>query len=157
MLEPTLTRWDDDVIDMNAKKWSKVTLLVSAGIAAVFGGWYLFASDIPPYYERALGPELSAEPRVHGMLLDLMKVMGGCFLALGGGLSYLALTLVDRDPGKVFWMVVINLGPSLVPLQYATLSIGSRIEYRTPWWAITVLLVLMASTLVLLHRARRSR
>ncbi|MCA9707437.1 MAG: hypothetical protein KDK70_16415 [Myxococcales bacterium] len=139
---------------MNARRWARILLYVSSCIAAVFGAWYLLASDVPAYYKAFLGPSLSANPRVLGLLLGFMKVMGGCFLALGGGLVYFATTLLDEHPGRAFWMVSINLGLSLVPLQYVTLAVGSQIEYRTPWWAVSVLLVLMLSTLVLLRRAR---
>ncbi len=110
-----------------------VCYALSSLISMIFGIIYLVRSQFMPYHQEALGkPWEELDHRLQAILLGLMRVVGGGFLATG--LSVAILLLIPFRAGETWSRIAI---PSIglvfaLPTLYATIFIRSRTKAHTP-------------------------
>ena len=118
---------------------SIILYIVSAG-AIIFGFIYLFSPTIMPYHERFLRKSHEQlEPKVAKLFLALLKVAGSTFLSIGISLIMLVKGYFSKGDKFAWWIILVMMIISLVPLLYITLSIG----LYTPWWIVATMLILL--------------
>lgn len=122
-------------------------LLSAASVAAVAVGIvYCLSPGLMPYHERFLGRSLDKlDPKTAELFMLMMKGAGAFFIALGAGTAILARGAFRRGDRSAWWAILVMTLGSMVPLLFITLHIG----LYTPWWAVTVMILLVISALVL--------
>lgn len=101
--------------------------LLAAILSLLFGIIYLTRSEFMPYHAVALGKQWTElEGNLQTLILALMRVAGGGFLATGIGVILLIFTwLVTREEWLLFVIPTTGLVTSLCSL-YATLLVKTR-------------------------------
>ena len=119
--------------------------LLAALLLVTFGVTYLLRSEFMPYHAVAVGKGWTeVEPAFQILILNLMKVTGGGFLASALAMIILLLKALREGQRWSFWAIpIIGLMASLSSL-YATINVGLNTPASPPWMAAalgTVLLI----------------
>jgi hypothetical protein len=133
---------------------------LAALAALLFGSIYLLRSSYMPYHADAVGLSwMELDPNMQTLLLALMRVAGGGFLATGAAIVVLLLFPCRRDEIWGYWAVpLVGLSASL-PTLYATHLVNSRTPANPPWEVAlaTVLLLLIGAALSVRPATRSPR
>ena len=126
---------------------------VTVPVLLVFGFRYLFSSQFMPYHSAAIGlPWEQVQPGVQFVILALMRVVGGSFIALA-----IALLMILNIPFRngyrwahytVPVMGIFCAGASL----YATLFIKIKTNANTPWLAAGIPVIIYVIGLIMTYQ-----
>jgi hypothetical protein len=116
----------------------------------LFAGMYLFRPEFMPYHEVAVGmPWNEVPPEFQILIIALMRVGGGGWLATSAGMSILLLW--PYRYGK-FWpnyaIPIIALS-ALIPTFMATLYVKQSTSANPPWLLAAILIGLIIISIVL--------
>lgn len=135
-----------------------IIFIITALAGFLFAWMYLFRPEFMPYHEVAVGhPWEDMEPGYQVLIIALMRVGGGGWLATSTGISILLIW--PFRCGK-FWpnyaIPAIALS-ALIPTFIATLYVNQNSPATPPYLLAAALIALMIITLVLsLSFKRRS-
>ena len=127
----------------------QIALLAIAGlISTLFGVRYFFARQFMPYHATVAGRSWSElEPGVRTIILGMLKIIGGGFLAYGLALLWLLIPLGQKQSWAPWATLTVSI-VSVLPSVYVTIWLR-RISpsARTPVApAIAVLLIALAGS-----------
>jgi len=131
---------------MGRKKVALILFVLSVVPGAVFGLIYLVIPRFMPYHAAAAGvgwPELS--PGLRALILALLRVAGGGFLAASAAVLIMILRGFRRGLAWSYWAIPLVGACSSVPTLYATLFLKLRTQAATPWPLPALSLVLLAA------------
>ena len=131
----------------------KVTFLcylLAVSLLIVFGLMYLFRSEFMPYHAVALGASWSElDPAFQILLLALMRVVGGGFLATACAMGILLLKPFRQGIRWAYWAIpAIGLVASFASL-YATIYVTRNTPASPPWIAAALGALLLVMGLIL--------
>lgn len=124
----------------------QATLLSLAALLAIFFGIrYLLAKEFMPYHAVVAGqPWSGLSPGVQTVILGMLRIIGGSFIAYGLMLLWLLLPL-SRHEAWASWATLSISAMSIVPTVYVTLWLRRFAPAaRTPVLPSVVVLVLVA-------------
>jgi hypothetical protein len=125
---------------------ASVLLYVIAATSFLFGLLYVWTPKILPYHEVYLGmTHDQLPPRVAGLLLNALRLIGVLLMALGMAIGALTARPFARGERWSWWLILVCLVTVLLPLLFITLNIG----WHTPWWLVIALLLLLLVAMVL--------
>ena len=132
--------------------------LLTSPVLLIFGFKYLFATEFMPYHSTAIGmPWTEVEPGFQYVILALMKVVGGSFIALAIALLMILVVPFRKGERWSFYAVPIMgifcAGASL----YATLFIKLQTGAGTPWLAAGIPVVIYVAGIVLTYKDIRKK
>ena len=119
--------------------------LLASLLLIAFGFIYLFRSEFMPYHAVAVGKSWSeVDPAFQILILALMKVSGGGFLAAGFTIVILLFKALRKRLRWSYWVIpIIGLIVSLSSL-YVTINVAQNTPATPPWMAAamgTILLI----------------
>jgi hypothetical protein len=132
---------------MNWKlKVSFYCYLIASMVLITIGLIYLVQSEFMSYHAVAVGKNWSeVDPSFQILILALMKVTGGGFLASGFAIVIILFKAFKNKQPWAFWAIpVIGLITAISSL-YATITVAQNTPASPPWIAAAVGLVLIAS------------
>jgi len=125
-------------------KIASIILYIISFVTIVFGMVYIFTPKLMPYHEKFIGLAFhQLDARVGKLFLYLLKGAGCCMLAIGISVILIVKHYLEDKPAR--WIVFIMFSLTLFPLQFITLFIG----LYTPWWLITILIVMFITAMIL--------
>lgn len=106
---------------------------ISAALLVVFGVVYLTCSEYMPYHRAALGLDWKdLNPPLQTLLITLLRVAGGGFLASGLGIGIiLGFPFRSGEPWATYAILVIGLTVA-IPTLYATIVMRRRTPASPP-------------------------
>ncbi|NOQ65706.1 MAG: hypothetical protein GQ556_00625 [Desulfobacterales bacterium] len=114
---------------------------------------YLFASQFMPYHSTAIGlPWTEVEPGFQYVILVLMKVVGGTFMALA--IASIMILIMPFRKGErwahytVPFMGIFCAGASL----YATLFLRMKTGASTPWLAAGIPVIIYMAGMIVTYK-----
>ena len=127
-----------------------IVFVITTLAGFLFAGMYLFRPEFMPYHEVAVGmPWSEVPPEFQILIIALMRVGGGGWLATSVGMSILLLW--PYRFGK-FWpnygIAAIALS-ALIPTFIATLYVRQNTPANPPWLLAAILIVLIIITIIL--------
>lgn len=141
------------------RKISLAILLLAVLLSVGAGGRYLFTTEFMPYHAVVAGKGWSQlEPGVQTIILGMLRIVGGGFLACGIALLWLLFPL---SRGEVWsrWAALTVAGAMWVPTLYVTLMLRSAAPQAqppiVPSSIMLVLVIVGAGTLFLIRPAPR--
>jgi hypothetical protein len=118
-------------------------------LAVAFGLVYLTRSEFMPYHGDAVGmPWAELDPRLQTLLLALLRLAGGGFLAAGIALGILLLIPFRRGDPWVRWALPLVGLASALPTLLAVLLVQNRTPARPP-----IVFALLAVALIVIGAA----
>jgi hypothetical protein len=126
-------------------------LIFVAGVAAIGTGFrYMLTSEFMPYHSEAVGKDWSAlEPGVQAIVLGLLRIVGGAFIAFGITALWMLVPLKAgvRYSRLALLTITISLwGPTL----YVTLAVRAFApNAQTPVLPTLVMITLIGAGLLL--------
>ncbi|MEM8720354.1 MAG: hypothetical protein AAGE84_13795 [Cyanobacteria bacterium P01_G01_bin.39] len=128
---------------------SSVCYGVVALISVVFGVIYLTRDQFMPYHSLALAkPWTEVEPNIQTLILALMRVAGGGFLATG--IAMIVLLLIPfqaKEPWAIYSIFIIALITALGSA-YGTFLVKSRTPGNPPFKLSLVSVILSATAFI---------
>jgi hypothetical protein len=125
---------------------ASIMLYIVAGVALFFGLLYSFCPTLLPYHERALGmTHAQLQPKVAGLFLTMMRVIGVSFLSIGVALALLIAGPFRKGDRWAWWIILFMGLICLVPLLFITLNVG----LFSPWWVVGICIILEIVALVI--------
>jgi hypothetical protein len=125
---------------------ASIILYIISFITVIFGIVYIFTPKLMPYHERFIGLSFEQlDPKVGKLFLYILKGAGSCMLAIGISTALIVKYYLKDKPAR--WIILIMFSLTLFPLQFITLSIG----LYTPWWLVTILIVMFITAMILLR------
>ena len=118
--------------------------LLAALLLTVFGLTYLFRPEFMPYHAAAVARQWSdVEPSFQVLILALMRVVGGAWLATA--IAIFILLLVPFRRGNVWgrWAILAVGMCTLVPSLYATVYVTQNTPATAPWLAVLAGMLLL--------------
>ena len=111
---------------------------------ATFGSVYLFRSEFMPYHADAIGTNWeSVDPTIQVLILALMRVAGGGWLAAAVSIAILLKVQLQKDFRWIRWAIpAVGLTVSL-PTLYATYYVTTNTPANPPWLAALIGIVLL--------------
>ena len=109
--------------------------LAVAALSLAFACMYLLRSQFMPYHAAAVGRSWSQlDPLVQTLVLALMRVAGGGWLA--SGISVLLLVLIPLRRGEPWaaWAIPLVGAAAALPTFWATLMVRRRTPGSPPWY-----------------------
>lgn len=100
----------------------QIALLAIAGLISIlFGVRYFFASEFMPYHATVAGKSWSElEPGMRTIILGMLKIIGGGFLAYGLAVLWLLIPLGQKQSWAA-WAVLTVSPASVLPSVYVTI------------------------------------
>ena len=132
---------------MNKKlRIASIMLYVVSGVAILFGFIYSFSPKLMPYHARFLGmTHEQLKPEVAALFLASYRVTGASFLSIGVALALLVKGPFNKGDRWAWWIILFMGLICLVPLLFITLKVG----LHTPWWVVSILIILEIVALVI--------
>lgn len=129
---------------------NSIIFILTALAGFLFAGMYLFRPEFMPYHEVAVGmPWTEVPPELQVLIIALMRVGGGGWLATSVGVSILLIWPFRY--GK-FWpnygIPAIALS-ALIPTFIATLYVKQNSSANPPWLLAAILIVMLVISLLL--------
>jgi len=121
-----------------------IPLALAALVSIFFGVRYFITKEFMSYHAVASGRSWAQiEPGVQTIILGMLKIVGGGFLAYGVALLWLLLPL-GRGEAWAAWAVLSVSAATLVPVLYVTLALR-RFEpkAKTPVLPTVIVLALV--------------
>lgn len=132
------------------KIFHAVLFSVTAVSGLLFAGLYLFRPEFMPYHEVAAGrPWTEIEPEFQVLILALMRVSGGGFLATSVAIIIMILLPFRRD---IFWprIAIPAIGlANLVPTLAGTLLVKTQTLATPPYLLVSILIGLLVISLLI--------
>ncbi len=130
--------------------WAFVCHLLVSLFLAIFGLIYLFQPEFMPYHAAAVGRKWSAvDPAFQILILALMKVAGGAWLATAGAMMVLLFKPFREGARWVLWTVpAMGLTVAATSL-YVTLYVAANTSATPPWLAAAFGVSLLVVGLIL--------
>jgi hypothetical protein len=132
--------------------------LLTSPVLLLFGFKYLFTSQFMPYHSTAIGlPWTEVEPGFQYVILVLMKVVGGSFIALA--IALLMILIIPFRKGErwahytVPIMGIFCAGASL----YATLFLKMKSGASTPWFAAGIPVIIYVTGMIMTYKDVREK
>ena len=100
----------------------QIALLAIAGLISIlFGVRYVFASQFMPYHATVAGNSWNElEPGVRTIILGMLKIIGGGFLAYGLAVLWLLIPLGQRQSWAAWAVLTVSIA-SVLPSVYVTI------------------------------------
>ena len=100
----------------------QIALLAIAGLISIlFGVRYFFASQFMPYHATVAGKSWNElEPGVRTIILGMLKIIGGGFLAYGLAVLWLLIPLGQRQSWAAWAVLTVSIA-SVLPSVYVTI------------------------------------
>lgn len=100
----------------------QIALLAIAGLISIlFGVRYFFASEFMPYHATVAGKSWSElEPGMRTIILGMLKIIGGGFLAYGLAVLWLLIPLGQKQSWAAWAVLTVSLA-SVLPSVYVTI------------------------------------
>jgi hypothetical protein len=136
-----------------------ICYLVVAVLGLGFALMYLFRGEFMPYHSIAVGNSWDeVDPAMQVLILALMRVSGGGWLALSFALIFFSIHTYRRNDIKLDLAGLIIGWSILFPTLYATLYVRSNSPADPPWYAAALaILVLGIGFILAIFRDRRLR
>jgi len=116
-------------------KAAAVSYSIVALISVVLGSIYLFSSQFMPYHAAALGTTWAAlEPAEQTLLLALMRVAGGGWVAVGIALAVLVAVPFRQGQAWAMWLIPLLGLVFYLPNLYATVRVTLDTPANAPWY-----------------------
>lgn len=133
------------------KKIASILYGIIAVASLILGSIYLFSNEFMPYHQEALGtPWQDVEARVQTLILALMTVAGGGWIALG--IFTLTLILIPFRRQDQIWpsyLIPVSLLSFYLPTLMATLSVLENTPATPPWLAALVTCLVTVVALII--------
>ena len=100
----------------------QIGLLAIAGLISIlFGVRYFFASQFMPYHATVVGKSWTElEPGVRTIILGMLKIIGGGFLAYGLAVLWLLIPLGQKQSWAAWAVLTVSIA-SVLPSVYVTI------------------------------------
>lgn len=126
------------------KTFNLICYLVVAAIGLLFAFLYLFRPEFMPYHADAVGTDWNGvEARYQVLIIALMRVSGGGWLATTASLLFLTLVPFRKDK---YWsnvaILIVGLA-GMLPTLYATLYVRSHSPANPPWLLTCILIAVL--------------
>jgi hypothetical protein len=116
-------------------KAAAVSYSIVALISVVLGSIYLFSSQFMPYHAAALGTAwVALEPAEQTLLLALMRVAGGGWVAVGITLAVLVAVPFRQGQAWAVWLIPLLGLVFYLPNLYATVRVTLDTPATAPWY-----------------------
>jgi hypothetical protein len=116
-------------------KAAAVSYSIVALISLVLGSIYLFSSQFMPYHAAALGTSWAAlEPAEQTLILALMRVSGGGWVAVGIALAVLVAVPFRQGQAWAVWLLPLLGLVFYLPNLYATVRVTLDTPATAPWY-----------------------
>jgi hypothetical protein len=113
--------------------------LLGALLLSVFGLVYLFRPEFMPYHADAVALGWSeVEPSFQVLILALMRVVGGAWLAAAMAIVILLFFPFRRGEKWACWAIIIVGMCASVPSLYATVYVTQNTPATAPWAVASV-------------------
>lgn len=124
--------------------------LLAALLLSIFGLVYLFRPEFMPYHAVAVSQSwVDVEPSFQVLILALMRVVGGAWLATAMAIVILLFFPFRRGDKWARWAIfAVGMCASVSSL-YATIYVTTNTPATAPWAAASVGLLLLFVGLVL--------
>lgn len=114
-----------------------------------FGLTYLLRPEFMPYHAKAVGKSWSeVEASFRILILALMRVVGGGFLATACAAGFILFAAFRRGAGWALWAIPIAGLCASLPSLYVTLKVARNTPASPPWIAAAVGTVLLLAGLL---------
>jgi len=132
----------------------KIVIMISyqivAALGLVFAFMYLFRGEFMPYHSVAVGRSWAeVDPAMQVLVLALMRVSGGGWLALSFALIFFSILTYRRNNIKLDLAGLIIGWSILIPTLYATLYIRSHSPADPPWIAAALAIAVLGIGFIL--------
>jgi hypothetical protein len=116
-------------------KAAAVSYSIVALISLVLGSIYLFSPQFMPYHADALGTAWAAlEPAEQTLILALMRVAGGGWVAVGITLAVLVAVPFRQGQAWAVWLLPLLGLVFYLPNLYATVRVTLDTPATAPWY-----------------------
>jgi ABC-type transport system involved in cytochrome c biogenesis permease component len=116
-------------------KAAAVSYSIVALISVVMGSIYLFSPQFMPYHAAALGTAWAAlEPAEQILILALMRVAGGGWVAVGVALAVLVAVPFRQGQAWTVWLLPLLGLVFYLPNLYATVRVTLDTPATAPWY-----------------------
>ena len=116
-------------------KAAALSYSIVALVSIVLGSIYLFSPQFMPYHAAALGTSWSAlEPEQQTLILALMRVGGGGWVAVGLALALLVALPFRQGQAWAVWFIPLVGLVFYLPNLYATLQVTFTTPAAAPWY-----------------------
>jgi len=123
---------------------------VVAALGLVFAYMYLFRGEFMPYHSIAVGRNWAeVDPAMQVLILALMRVSGGGWLALSFALVFFSILTYRRNDIKLDLAGLIIGWAILIPTLYATLYVRSHSPADPPWIAAALAIAVLGAAFIL--------
>lgn len=132
----------------------KIVIMISYQIVALLGlGFaymYLFRGEFMPYHSIAVGRSWAeVDPAMQVLILALMRVSGGGWLALSFALVFFSILTYRRNNIKLDFAGLVIGWAILIPTLYATLYVRANSPADPPWYAAAVAIAVLGIGFIL--------
>lgn len=111
-----------------------ITLVFIAGFASIGAGYqYLISTEFASYHAEVVGKSWSEiEPAIQSMILGMLTVLGGGFMASGFSMLFLLIP-ISRGELWAHWAILVITSAMWVPAQFVTIALRTAApEAQTP-------------------------
>ena len=110
--------------------------LLASLLIIFFGLMYILRSQFMPYHAIAVGKNWAeVDPTFQILILALMRVAGGGFLAGAFAIIIILLKPLKQDFQWAYWAIPIIGMPVSLSSLYATIYVAKNTPASTPWMA----------------------
>lgn len=137
-------------------KWADGCFLTAAAVSVAFGAVYLTTPHVLPYHEQALGEVWAAmDATQQTVLLSLLRIIGGGFLAVGIATAFFVLRPHRRREPWITAAILTTSMALILPTSYAVAMVRLRTDGNPPWAPLALTFVLMLIGGILEYQPRR--
>ena len=127
-----------------------ICYLLVALLGILFAYMYLFRNEFMPYHSVAVGKSWAeVDPVMQVLILALMRVSGGGWLALSFALIFFSILTYRRNNIKLDLAGLIIGWSILIPTLYATLYVRSHSPADPPWIAAALAIAVLGIGFIL--------
>lgn len=135
-----------------------ILLILLAGVASIGAGYqYMISTEFASYHADVVAKSWSEiEPAIQSMILGMLTVLGGGFMASGFSMLFLLIP-ISRGELWAHWAILVITSAMWVPAQYVTIALRTEApEALTPVipTAFIISLVYVGAILFFIVRAK---